>query len=698
MLRRLSANVLLKSVVGITVGVVMLLLALGAWDAWQRVVAANRIAAVVEASGFVARAAYDIRTDRTFSVRALKAAGPVEPVFEKAIRESRASGMPALDSALRALRAVDLPAREATLRELTDRRDRLVRLQAESSDALRQTKEARRPALADEFMSEATALLDPLLKLSDDLARVTKLQDPFIDQMMEAKQLLAEVRGAGGDSSVLLSTALAAGQPLTQDGLKNFRLLMGRTTGAWESVKDLLSGTNPPPAVIAAMGRVQNSFFSPELEATREQVVAALVAGNVPAGMGAKWSGTVNGPMNTIVDFLLAALDAAKEHAIQQKADAEHSLVLRLGLLLVALVLASAGMLAVSRRVVRPLAVFRDAMLTVAGGDLAVEIPYTDRQDEIGALAGALGTFKQNAVEKARIEDQERERNEQRAKRQEAIEGYIKSFEGQVREALEALGTASGQMLTTSDGISKTAERSTTQVQAVASASEEASSNVQTVAAASEELSASIAEISQQVARAASIAGRAVDETKQTDGTVQGLVEAAARIGEVVKLINDIAGQTNLLALNATIEAARAGEAGKGFAVVASEVKSLANQTAKATEDISAQITAVQNVTKDAVEAIKRIGGTIGEVSSVATSIASAVEEQGAATKEITRNTHEAAARTKDVSKTIVDVREGANATGSAAQGVKSAAEALRERAEQLRAGVNGFLEKIRAA
>jgi methyl-accepting chemotaxis protein len=221
---------------------------------------------------------------------------------------------------------------------------------------------------------------------------------------------------------------------------------------------------------------------------------------------------------------------------------------------------------------------------------------------------------------------------------------------------------------------------------------------VQTVAAASEELSASISDISRQVTHAADIAGRAVDETKQTDGTVRGLAESAERIGEVVKLINAIAGQTNLLALNATIEAARAGEAGKGFAVVASEVKSLANQTAKATEEITAQIAAVQKVTKDAMDAIKGIGSTIGEVSTVATSIASAVEEQGAATQEITRNTQGAARRTKDASDSIAGVTAGADATGAAAHNVKSAAEALGVRTEQLRGQVNDFLAKIRAA
>jgi methyl-accepting chemotaxis protein len=221
---------------------------------------------------------------------------------------------------------------------------------------------------------------------------------------------------------------------------------------------------------------------------------------------------------------------------------------------------------------------------------------------------------------------------------------------------------------------------------------------VQTVAAASEELSASIGEISRQVANAADIAGRAVEETRETDRTVQSLVEIASKIGEVIGLINDIAGQTNLLALNATIEAARAGEAGKGFAVVASEVKSLANQTAKATEDISAQIAAVQNVTKEAVDAIKRIGGTIAEVSSIATSIAGAVEEQGAATQEITRNTQQAATRTRDVSENISGVTSEADATGAAAEGVRTAAESLGQQADRLRGQVNDFLSKIRAA
>jgi methyl-accepting chemotaxis protein len=506
------------------------------------------------------------------------------------------------------------------------------------------------------------------------------------------------VRGAGGDASVMLSTGLTLGQKLSPENLQKFRILMAQVNTSWQSVNELLSGTTAPANVLAAIEGAKKTFFSAELNTFRERVVAALTSIEPSDVTAAQWSGYVNGALNAVVAVMVSALDAASEHANGQRAAARLNLIVQLGLLAAAVALALSCMVIASRRVIRPLHRIRDAMLKVAGGDLAAEVPFTDRHDEIGALAGALGTFKQNAVEKARIEGETQTRNEQRAVRQKTIETSIAGFEAHVGEALTALDSASAQMRSTSDGLSSTAEKSSAQVKAVAGASDEASSNVQTVAAAAEELSASIAEISQQVARTASIASRAVEETRQTDSTVQGLAEAAGKIGDVVKLINDIAGQTNLLALNATIEAARAGEAGKGFAVVASEVKSLATQTAKATEEISAQIAAVQNVTKDAVDAIKRIAGTIGEVSTVATSIASAVEEQGAATKEISRNTQQAARRTKDVSEHIVGVTEGAQATGQAAQGVKMSAEALGERAERLRAQVNDFLAKIRAA
>jgi methyl-accepting chemotaxis protein len=274
----------------------------------------------------------------------------------------------------------------------------------------------------------------------------------------------------------------------------------------------------------------------------------------------------------------------------------------------------------------------------------------------------------------------------------------IDDFEANVKAVVDTVASASTELQSNAQSMSATAEETNRQSSAVAAASEQATANVQTVASAAEELASSVAEIGRQVSQSASIAAMAVDEAKRTDATVQGLSEAAQKIGEVVRLISDIASQTNLLALNATIEAARAGEAGKGFAVVASEVKSLANQTAKATEEIAAQIGAIQSSTNDAVGAIQSIGKTIGEINDIASSISAAVEEQGAATREIARNVQEASQGTTEVSSNIAGVTQAAGETGSAASQVLSAAGELSSQAERLKAEVESFLTTVRAA
>jgi methyl-accepting chemotaxis protein len=309
-----------------------------------------------------------------------------------------------------------------------------------------------------------------------------------------------------------------------------------------------------------------------------------------------------------------------------------------------------------------------------------------------------LETFKQQAVDKLRIEGQERESHAGAAARQRTIEGHVGEFESLVRQTLDQLNDASSQMRTTSAGLSAVSSQTNSRVKVAAKASGEASLSVESVASASEELSASIEDISRQASHAAGIAKRAVTRARETDDTVQGLAKTAGRIGEVVGLINSIAAQTNLLALNATIEAVRAGEAGRGFAVVASEVKSLASQTAKATDDISEQIADIQKVAGDAIDAIKAIGGIIGEVNEVATAIAAAVEEQGAATQEITRSTQHAAQGTRNVSENIIGVKTDADASAAAAENVKHASETLETQSLQLSRQVTQFLGNIRAA
>jgi methyl-accepting chemotaxis protein len=352
----------------------------------------------------------------------------------------------------------------------------------------------------------------------------------------------------------------------------------------------------------------------------------------------------------------------------------------------------------VGRSILRRIGNLQRSMQLLSDGDLETEIYHSSQHDEIAAMANSLQIFRESMIAaRALSSDQDKDRIA-KAERASRMEARIVEFEATVRTALDSLQKSANSMQTTAQSMSATADQSSALVNAVASAAEETSVNVQTVSSGTEELSSSIAEIGRQVITSAQIARKAVNEAGETDATMQGLAENASRISVVVDLIQVIASQTNLLALNATIEAARAGEAGRGFAVVASEVKSLANQTAKATDEIRAQIARMQQVTTSAVGAIRNIGQTIGEINEVTTAIAAAVEEQGAATREIARNIQHAAGGTAEVSSNIVGVSTASAEAGSAASEVLSASGALRREADVLRSEIDVFLSNIRAA
>jgi len=352
----------------------------------------------------------------------------------------------------------------------------------------------------------------------------------------------------------------------------------------------------------------------------------------------------------------------------------------------------------VGRNILRRIGKLQRSMQLLSDGDLESEVYRSHQHDEIATMANALHIFRESMIEaRALSADQNRDRAA-KAERATRMEARIVEFETTVRGALDALQESAGSMQDTAQSMAATADQSSALVSAVASAAEETSVNVQTVSSGTEQLSSSIAEIGRQVVSSAQIAHKAVDEAGATDATMQGLAENAGRISVVVDLIQTIASQTNLLALNATIEAARAGEAGRGFAVVASEVKSLANQTAKATDEIRAQIASMQQVTTSAVGAIRNITNTISEINEVTTAIAAAVEQQGAATREIARNIQHAAGGTSEVSSNIIGVSTASSEAGSAASAVLSASGALRHEASVLRAEIDAFLSNIRAA
>jgi len=656
--------------------------------------AAERSSDIAEAGQTLFGALQGYRVQRGPGRIAL-AAPPPAPGILAEINKADQGAAPALAKFLSTCKAIDcLPASD--LSAIGAARDAVVALRPQVERDLGLPLDQRSDAISDRWNKNTTALIDLLEKSSNRLSSDIRMVDPVIALLVEIKNAGWEVRNYAGLARNIYGDVQQAGtlSPAMAAKLTDHE---ARIDSAWTRLLDLVALPAVPASVAESVKTARANYtgtYQPMVAAIRTSVTAGKPA---PVPMDQMMASSTE-TLGLLMHMPDSALAACVTYAEQRSAAATRRLLAELFIFALAIAVGLGGILVIRRRIVLPIDGIVAAMRRVAGGQLDADVPYAERRDEIGELAAALAVFKANAVEKDRLAALEKQEQEARARRQTAIEAAIGEFETASSALLGAFAQAATRMTGTSESMSATAEQTRSQAQAVVSASDMTSANVQTVAGATEELSASIGEISRQVAQSAEIAGRAVEEARRTDDTVHGLSDAAAKIGEVVQMIQDIASQTNLLALNATIEAARAGDAGKGFAVVAGEVKTLASQTARATGDIASQIAAIQSVAQQSVDAIRGIGRTIGEISGIATAIASAVEEQGAATRDIAQNVQQASLSVNEVTSTMGGVSRAAEQTGAAANEVMQASAEITRQAGDLRGQVTSFLGRIRAA
>jgi methyl-accepting chemotaxis protein len=554
--------------------------------------------------------------------------------------------------------------------------------------------------------------VDTYLKSVEQLVAKTHEQDKLVEQGLDPLGLAQRL-----NFEAMITAAAKAGDSnvtiLANEGLKQFMLarldvnkVLGRHEAAAAAAAD---------KVFADLNTVLQGIDAATKGASYRKTFDELQTGvasyrddfHKANALETELNGMINGTMKALGGQVQTDAEAIKASGIaEEKQEAATTLATMEQTSTLIMALAIGGMLLgvalawlIGRGIAGPVVRMCVAMRALAGGDKAIVVPGLGRKDEVGQMADTLQVFKDSMIEKERLaEETAQHKIEAEAARKAGMLRLADTFESGIKGVVSSVSSQASQMQAAAATLASTAQQATHQTTAVAAAVEEASASVQTVASSAEQLSSSVLEIGRQMEQSSKIAHQAVGEAERTNTVVEGLSKTAQRIGEVVQLIQTIANQTNLLALNATIEAARAGDAGKGFAVVASEVKSLANQTAKATSDIKTQIDEIQSATGNTVEAIRTIGGIIREMNEIATTIASAVEQQGAATREIASNVHQAAQGTTEIATNIEGVSRAAGETGAAATQLLSAAGELSKQAEKLRRDVDGFLENVRAA
>ena len=562
--------------------------------------------------------------------------------------------------------------------------------------------EAKRPRAerkiepTNPWYDAVTKVIDTANLASTAVSNRGWMNDPYIARMIQVRRLAWQVRDRYGLQCSAIRPNVNTSKPLDETQKQTVAGWNGTVAGAWSSMDDLLAAPDVAAELVTAAKEARTKTDA--VVKQMGEITRNLDGSGRPAVPASEWNVLCQSPFPLIVGVATKALDQSIARAETVQAKALTNLVVQSLAFLVALAVTLAGVYVVRNRLMRPVRAILDAIARMGARDYATPVPQSRYPDEFGTMAAALESLRESAATAERLGQERESQQALQIARSGTVDDACRTFDDTVKAVIHSVVASAKELDATATDVRTLVSESSSQTAAVASSAEQATNNLETIAAATEELSASVGEISAQVQSSAREAREAVSQAEQTNATVEILDQTASRIGEVVKMINAIAGQTNLLALNATIEAARAGEAGRGFAVVAGEVKSLASQTATATEEISRQVAEIQGATGQAVAAIRSIGGSISGIDEKMTAIAAAVEQQRAATTEISRNFQQAAQGTREVTDTIGSVAKLNQETGNAGTVLSQSVKKMSADADRLRVAVEGFLGAVKTA
>jgi methyl-accepting chemotaxis protein len=596
MLNRLSVNVLLKSVTSVLAAGIVIMLSLGAWESWNRLAVVTRIANVADSSAYLFAALHNLRLDRSTSVRSLL--NDAQTGVSPDLRGFREAEMPALKAGLAALREVDLPEAKNALPALEKAVSRQNALHQESAAALSQPKAARRAGLVKEVDDEFSALMVLLDKISAQLTTAIKIDDAFVGQMMQLKQLAWQARNSAGDASVIISNTMS-GMALPADVLMKYSASLSRAEGAWATIEEFSAGLPLPTKFTDAVQKGKQEFFGAEISATRMKVLRMIVAGEKPTFNLDDWVRSSIAKLSSLLNVAEVALETVKDYAAQQRSSAQWKLWMQLGLLALASVLALGMLVTISRRVIAPLRQIQEVMLKVATGNFGVTMADLGRTDEVGQIAGAVRS----------------------------MIARIRETVGEIKSSASEVTNASSEISSSTTDLSQRTEEQAASLEETTASMEVISATVKKNAENAQQANSSAGETRTIAERGGQVVAQAVDAMAKIE-------DSSRKISDIIGVIDEIARQTNLLALNAAVEAARAGEAGRGFAVVASEVRSLAQRSSQAAKDIKDLITNSNAQVKDGVDLVNKAGASLNDIVESIKGVAAIVGDIAAASSE----------------------------------------------------------------